>query len=113
MKIKMTVLSKWLFIRDAGPRATENIMNENKDKKLTGISKAGTVEEIAEFWEFHSLSDHWDQTKEVEFEVRAKHRRPITLDPEIYARVEVQARTRGISPETLINLWVVERLQEK
>jgi hypothetical protein len=28
-------------------------MSENKDKKLTGISKAGTVEEIAEFWESH------------------------------------------------------------
>ena len=87
-------------------------MNENKDKKLTGISKAGTVEEIGEFWDSHSLDDYWDQTKEVEFEVRAKHRRRITLAPEIYAQVEVQARTRGISPETLINLWVVERLQK-
>ena len=87
-------------------------MNENKDKKLTGISKAGTVEEIGEFWDSHSLDDYWDQTKEVEFEVRAKHRRRITLDPEIYAQVEVQARTRGITPETLINLWVVERLQK-
>lgn len=87
-------------------------MNENKDKKLTDISKAGTVEEIGEFWDSHSLDDYWDQTKEVEFEVRAKHRRRITLDPEIYAQVEVQARTRGISPETLINLWVVERLQK-
>ncbi len=86
-------------------------MNESKDKKLTGISKAGTVEEIAEFWDSHSLADYWDQTREVEIEVRAKHRRRITLDPEIYERVEVQARTRGISPETLINLWVVERLQ--
>ena len=87
-------------------------MNENKDKKLTGISKAGTVEEIGEFWDSHSLDDYRDQTREVEFEVRAKQRRRITLDPEIYARVEVQARTRGISPETLINLWVVERLQK-
>jgi hypothetical protein len=25
MKLKMAVLSKWLFIQDAGPRATENI----------------------------------------------------------------------------------------
>lgn len=87
-------------------------MNENKDKKLTGISKASTVEEIAEFWDSHSLADYWDQTREVEFEIRAKHRRRITLDPEIYTRVETQARVRGISPETLINLWVVERLQE-
>ena len=47
-----------------------------------------------------------------EFEVRAKHRRRITLIPEIYEQVEVQARTRGVSPETLINLWVVERLKE-
>lgn len=86
-------------------------MNESKNKKLTGISKAGTIEEIAEFWDSHSLADYGDQTREVEFEVRAKHRRRITLDPEIYAQVEVQARTRGISPETLINLWVVERLR--
>jgi len=86
-------------------------MNESKDKKITSISKAGTVEEIAEFWDSHSLADYWDQTKEVEFEVRAIHRRRITLEPEIYARVEVQARTRGVSPETLINLWIVERLQ--
>ena len=88
-------------------------MSESKDKKLTGISKASTVEEISEFWDTHSLSDHWDQTKEVEFEVRARQRRRITLDPEVYERVEVHARTRGISPETLINLWVVERLREK
>jgi hypothetical protein len=87
-------------------------MNESKDNKLTGISKAGTVEEIAEFWDSHSLADYWDQTKEVEFEVRAKHRRRITLAPEIYTQVEAQARTRGISPETLIHLWVVERLQK-
>jgi len=87
-------------------------MNENKDKKVTGLSKVGTVEEIADFWDSHSLADYWDQTREVVFEVRAKHRRRITLDPEIYERVELQARTRGITPETLINLWVVERLQE-
>ncbi len=87
-------------------------MSENKDQKLTGISKAGTVEEIGEFWDSHSLDDYREQTREVKPEVRAKHRRRITLAPELYERVEVQARTRGISPETLINLWVVERLQE-
>ena len=87
-------------------------MNEDKDKKVTGLSKVGTVEEIADFWDSHSLADYWDQTREVVFEVRAKHRRRITLDPEIYERVELQARTRGITPETLINLWVVQRLQE-
>ena len=87
-------------------------MKENNDTQLTSISKASTLEEIADFWDTHSLADYWDKTHEVEFEVRARRRRRITLEPKIYAQVETQARTRGISPETLVNLWLVERLQE-
>ena len=85
-------------------------MSETSDTQLTSISKARTVEEIADFWDTHSLADYWDQTHEVEFEVRAKRRRRITLNPEVYAQLEVQARTRGLLPETLVNLWLAERL---
>jgi len=85
-------------------------MSERSDTQLTGISKACTVEEIGEFWDTHSLADYWDQTHEVEFEVRAKRRRRVTLDPEVYAQLEVQAHARGILPETLVNLWLAERL---
>ena len=85
-------------------------MSEKSDTQLTSISRARTVEEIGEFWDTHSLADYWDQTYEVEFEVRAKRRRRVTLDPEVYAQLEVQARTRGILPETLVNLWLAERL---
>jgi len=85
-------------------------MNEKSDTTLTGISKARTLEEIADFWDSHSLADYWDQTHEVEFEVRARRRRRVTLVPEVYAQVEAQARVRGILPETLINLWLAERL---
>jgi len=87
-------------------------MSEKDNTQLTGISKARTLEEIANFWDTHSLADYWDQTHEVEFEVRAKRRRRITLVPTIYAQVEIQARERGILPETLVNLWLVERLQK-
>jgi hypothetical protein len=85
-------------------------MSERSDTQLTSISKARTLEEIADFWDSHSLADYWDQTYEVEFEVRAKRRRRVTLAPEVYAQVEAQARARGILPETLINLWLAERL---
>ncbi len=85
-------------------------MSERSDTELTSISKARTLEEIGEFWDTHSLADYWDQTYEVEFEIRAKRRRRITLDPEVYAQLEVQARTRGLLPETLVNLWLAERL---
>jgi len=84
-------------------------MSENKNK--TGISKAGSYEEIGDFWDTHSLADYWDQTQEAEFEVRAKRRRRITLEPEIYTRIASEAQMRGILPETLVNLWLAERLQ--
>ena len=86
-------------------------MSESDNRQTTSISKARTLEEIADFWDTHSLADYWDQTHEVEFEVRAKRRRRVTLDPAIYARVETWAHTRGILPETLVNLWLAERLQ--
>ena len=35
-------------------------MSENKK---TDISKARTLEEIGEFWDTHSLDDHWDETR--------------------------------------------------
>ena len=46
-------------------------MSEN-DQNISSISKVRTIEEIAEFWDTHSLADYWDQTHEVEFEVRAQ-----------------------------------------
>ncbi len=87
-------------------------MSESKDGNLTGVSRAGTVEEIGEYWDSHSLADHWDETHEVEFEVRAKRRRRVTLEPEVYNEIEEQARARGIAPETLVNVWLLERLHE-
>ena len=85
-------------------------MNESDKPQITNISKAQTLEEIAEFWDTHSLADYWDQTHEVDIEVRAERRRRITLDPDLYSRVEALARLRGVMPETLVNLWVAERI---
>ena len=84
-------------------------MSEN-DSQKSSISKGSTPEEIAEFWEDHSLADHWEQTKEVEFEVRAQRPRRIAVDPDLYERLAEQARTRGVTPETLVNQWLSERL---
>jgi hypothetical protein len=88
-------------------------MNENEDAKLTPISRARTLEEIGEFWDGHSLADYWEETHEVEFEVRANRRRRITVDPEVYAELEAEARARGVLPETLVNLWLAERLRSE
>jgi hypothetical protein len=80
--------------------------------KQTNISHADSPEEIAHSWDTHSPEDHWDETHEAAFEVRARQRRRITLDPELYGEIEAQARQRRISPETLVNIWLAERVRE-
>jgi hypothetical protein len=35
----------------------------------------------------------------------------VTLDPDIWDQIVNQARIRGVSPETLVNLWLMERVQ--
>jgi len=58
-------------------------MDESKAALVTSISQSRTLEEIAEFWDTHSLADYADQIREVEIEVRASHRR-VTLDPKVF-----------------------------
>lgn len=84
-------------------------MSENSSDQRSDISRAQSHEEIGEYWDSHSLADHWDQTREVEFEVRAPRR--ITLEPEVYARMEEQAQSQGVSLATLANSWLKDRLQ--
>ncbi len=85
-------------------------MGENKNTQLSSISKAKTIEEISEFWDTHSLDDYWEETLEAEFEVRAARRRRVTVEPKIYKELEAEARARGVVPETLVNLWLAEKL---
>jgi hypothetical protein len=47
-------------------------MSNSDNPQTTSISNARSLEEIADFWDTHSLADYWEQTHEVEFEARAK-----------------------------------------
>jgi len=69
--------------------------------------------EIGEFWDTHDLADYWEQTEPAEFEVDL--RSEVTyyaLDKRLAAEVRTLAERRGVSAETLLNLWVQEKLRE-
>lgn len=55
-------------------------MSEINEAPITSISKARSIEEIADYWDTHSLADHWDETYEVKFEVCAIRKHRITFD---------------------------------
>lgn len=72
-----------------------------------------TIEEAAEFWDTHDLADYWDLTEEADFEVNLQLRRYlVALDPRLAEKLAAEAHKRGLSTETLINLWLSEKLQE-
>jgi hypothetical protein len=83
-------------------------------KNRSTLSKAKTYKEIGDFWDTHDLSEFWDQTKKVKLEVDI--RSEITyysLDKKLADQVQSLAERRGVTTDTLINLWVQEKLQEQ
>ena len=70
-----------------------------------------SVAEAAEFWDMHDLGEYWDLTREARFEVDIQQRVFLTaLEPELAKRLAVCARKQGVSTETLINVWLAEKL---
>ena len=83
-------------------------------KNKTSISKASTYREIGEFWSKHDLSDFWEQTEPVEFEVDiVSEKRYYPLDRDLSVELNKVAQRRGINIETLLNLWVQEKISEQ
>ena len=84
-------------------------MAENKR-----IPDMSDYDQIAEFWETHSLADYWDQTEPAEFEISpdARRRYLVAVDPDVLRRIQRVARTRGLSTESLVNLLLEQRLRE-
>ena len=70
-----------------------------------------TIEAAAEFWDTHSLADYWDETTPVEFDVNLTQRAYwVALEHGLAEKVAERAREEGVNPETLVNLWVSEKL---
>jgi hypothetical protein len=84
-------------------------MSESK----TSISKASSYAEIGEYWDTHDLNDHWEQTKPAEFEIDLKGSSIyFPLHRDLVEQLRQAAAIQGVSPETLLNLWVQERVAE-
>lgn len=83
-------------------------------RNKSSVSKAGSYGEIAEFWDTQDLAEYWDKTKPAEFEVAIQSEATYyPVENALSKKIRSAARKRGVSPETLLNLWVKEKLEEK
>ncbi|MBX3023678.1 hypothetical protein KF840_02090 [bacterium] len=79
--------------------------------KRSAISKAQTYEEIGAYWDTHDLGNVGEPTRAAVFDVAIKRRRfLVAVDPGILREVRRCAATRGLTPESLVNLWLKEKL---
>jgi hypothetical protein len=71
-----------------------------------------TLEELSEFWDTHSTADYEDILEPVDVEIDLSSSKvycPVAKD--LLRQVRRQAREQGVSTETLINLWLQEKLR--
>ncbi|MBD3289831.1 hypothetical protein GF337_13575 [candidate division KSB1 bacterium] len=88
-------------------------MNKNNKQKSKDLipEKYETIEEASEYWDSHSIADYWDQTQEAHFDVEIDERpRYIMLEKSIARKVFALAKEQKISPETLVNLILADKL---
>ena len=83
-------------------------------RNRSSLSRAISYKEIGEYWDVHDLSEFWEKTKKVKFEVQIESE--ITYYPiekSLSEKLQSVAKKQGISSDTLINLWIQQKLQEK
>jgi hypothetical protein len=79
----------------------------------SSISKSRSYEEMGEYWDRHDAGEVWDRLEPVEFEVSIQsEKRYYPIEKLLSQKLDRIAATQGVSPETLINLWVQEKVGE-
>ncbi len=78
----------------------------------TNIPQTDSIQELADFWDTHDLTDFEDELEEVT-ETIFENLVFIQLKSEELEIIETLAKPRGISPANLIREWVVERITAK
>ncbi len=86
-------------------------MKKNTKSK---IPKFKSIEEEAEFWDTHSVTDFEDETEDVDIVVELEKPRTDTLvirvQKNIKDKMEKVAKKKGINVSTLVRIWLSQKL---
>jgi len=75
----------------------------------SSISKTDNLEKMGEFWDKHDFTEFDDpNAPDVKFHIAVA----VPVEPDLLTDIEELAHRRGISLETLVNLWLKEKVVE-
>jgi hypothetical protein len=75
----------------------------------SSVSKANSPENMGEFWDKHDFTQYDDPNMP---DVEAHVSVAIPIEPDLLSDIEELAHQRGIKAETLVNLWLKEKVVE-
>lgn len=85
-------------------------MAENK----SSISNAKSYQQIGEFWDAQDLVEVWDKTEEAKFEVDLQSDVfYYAVETSLSSKLHLIAEKKGVSAETLVNLWLQEKVNQE
>jgi hypothetical protein len=83
------------------------------ESKKTSISGASSYRDIGEFWDQHDLSE-FPGTHEVRMDVEIDSSTIyFAVEKSLAERLRMVAHDHGVSPESLLNQWVEERVADE
>ena len=86
-------------------------MQKSKKKTEPIPDEFKTIREASDFWDTHDITDYWNDTKEVKFRASLKKEpKYVALEENIAQKAFTVAKKKHISMETLVNLWLKEKL---
>lgn len=77
--------------------------------KIDPIPDDMTIHEASEFWDTHSVADYPSDVVQFEYKPQ-EHVTFVAISNDFLDQLGVKAKKSGISIETLVNLWIQEKL---
>jgi len=77
--------------------------------KIEPVPNNMTIEEASEFWDTHSVADYPSHVVELEYKPEERITF-VAIANELLSKLEKKAKENGVSIETLINMWIQEKL---
>ena len=88
-----------------------------REKKHSSIPKFATEDEEREFWATHDSTHFFDAMPEIKESIRdarpKKKAISIRVDEAALAKLKSLAAKKGLGYQTLMRIWVLERLQKE
>lgn len=83
------------------------------DNAKSSLSGADSYEAIGEFWDAHDLGESWEETQPAEFDLAPADAAFFPVERGLSEKLRAAARRHGVSAETLLNLWVQEKVAQE